>query len=165
MLKKRMLPTLRKHIILRNNLTAAFAYICLSLLLIMSLYILLFFGLHYTAQRTPGLVIYTVVMILLCIWIGRRYIAVTHNLATDALSVVSVVLLLLVAIPIFFTLPGFANFILYILLIVPIYPISEIASEYLNIELMNSHYVMAGLPSLAMWIGTISKRKVSGNTG
>jgi len=97
----------------------------------------------------------TIIAIFLYFFAGRKFLANTGHLLTNALSVIAIPLLMLMVTVIGFYFPSL--FILG-LLFTPIVLISETISFFLRIELKYAYMIMSILPTLAVWLGLVAKR-------
>ena len=157
--------------LITNNLIAVAIHVCICLVLIIPLGLLIGPGhlwsestlellpLWHIAKRLIAIGIYTAVAIILYFWAGRKFLTNTDNMLTSILSVIALTIVIILAT--FAAEGSFGNRLRYHLLAmltIPIGPIGATVAHFLRIDNLYSYLIMSIMPSLAMWVGMVTKR-------
>ena len=141
-------------LILKSNLIAIIAYLCICLILLMLRYAMMFFGILESLERMIGAGIFTLAFLFLCFLAGKLFISNSHNLLISVLSLLPLYIIIAVIVYISYGNPKSYG----VLLAIPIHPISEIISYFFQIKIKYCYLLTSLLPSLSMWIGMLSKK-------
>jgi len=152
-------------IIFTNNLIAIAIYICVCIVLLPlnvawegAIWhdLIWEWGSRGIVFNWTAILVHTIVSLFLCFWAGKKFLRNTNNIGLNAISAVFLVIIIATIIFIFFDEPSPSR--LEGLLVVPIYPISETISYFFHIKLKYCYLAISLLPSIAMWLGIVSKK-------
>ena len=106
------------------------------------------------SERGIGAIIFIIVSLFLCFFVGKLFLNNTQNMLINILSLLPLAIIIAVTLYISYGNPSsYGN-----ILVVPIYTLSEIISYFFRIEAKYSYLIMSLLPPLVMWVGLITKR-------
>ena len=100
--------------------------------------------------------IHTTISLFLFLFLGRKFLIKTNNTFLNIISVLTISAIVAIIIIIIYKEANSNRW--GGLFVVPIYPISETISYFFKIGEKYGYLSMSVLPSLAMWIGMITKR-------
>jgi len=148
--------------LLANNLFAILVHICMCVILFLPIGYIWGLGVWDNSRNMAlkdfvynclAIGICTIVTLSLYFLAGRKFLSNVNNVPTHFLSVLAIGIIIAVA-----ALTVYKSGSFWVLLVTPIYPISETISYFFRIELKYAYLLMSLLPSLTMWAGMITKR-------
>ena len=157
--------------IIKSNLIAIAIHLCVCIVVLVPVLIVLYTGngrgslwsdgvwewwsLRAIVWNSVRIGICTLIALFLYFLAGRIFLTNTGHLLTNALSVIAIPLLMIMAM--FISLYLVSIFILG-LMGTPIMLIGETISFFLRIELKYAYMIMSPLPPLAVWLGLVTNR-------
>jgi|GEM_PF-5045984 len=149
-------------LLIRNNIISIVAHSCICFIslpffllirnkLIPSMSSDLIFLLYDSIVAAISIIIF----IFLYFWVGRKFLTSTHNILTDGLSVIGLLILLIICAIAYFICEAYV----IMMFLMPIGLISGAIAHLLHVNAMYVCFIMSILPSLCMWTGMILKNK------
>jgi len=141
--------------LLKNNLIAIFIHICICFILLLPFIVIYNGTTGKFVFLTSG--VFTIIAFFLYYWSGMKFLSNTHSILANIFSVILLFVIVLVALLVAYDTQWER------IIRLPFTLFGWIVSHFIGIE-SNSHkekyvfMVMLIFPSLAMWLGLITKR-------